>query len=123
MQILTVALGGAMGAVSRFLVGNVVSKALGSAWPYGTFIINIVGCFCMGILMTVIAERQLLPAAWRLFLCVGFLGGFTTFSSFGYEAISLINQGKLLEALGYVGGSVLLGLVAAAIGVCIGRAL
>lgn len=123
MQILTVALGGAMGAVSRFLVGNVVGKALGSAWPYGTFIINIVGCFCMGILMTVIAERQLLHAAWRLFLCVGFLGGFTTFSSFGYEALSLMNQGKLLEALGYVGGSVLLGLVAAAIGVCIGRAL
>lgn len=123
MQILTVALGGAMGAVSRFLVGNIVSKILGSAWPYGTFVINIVGCFCMGVLMTIISERQLLPAAWRLFLCVGFLGGFTTFSSFGYEAVSLMNQGKLLEALGYVGGSVLLGLAAAAIGVHIGRAL
>lgn len=121
MQIITVALGGAMGAVSRFLVGNIVGKALGSAWPYGTFIINIVGCFCMGVLMTVIVERQLLPAAWRLFLCVGFLGGFTTFSSFGYETISLINNGKLLEAFAYVGGSVLLGLLAAAIGVYVGR--
>lgn len=121
MQIITVALGGAMGAVSRFLVGNIVGKALGSAWPYGTFIINIVGCFCMGVLMTVIVERQLLPAAWRLFLCVGFLGGFTTFSSFGYETISLINNGKLLEAIAYVSGSVLLGLLAAAIGVYVGR--
>lgn len=121
MQIITVALGGAMGAVSRFLVGNIAGKALGSAWPYGTFIINIVGCFCMGVLMTVIVERQLLPAAWRLFLCVGFLGGFTTFSSFGYETISLINNGKLLEAFAYVGGSVLLGLLAAAIGVYVGR--
>lgn len=121
MQIITVALGGAMGAVSRFLVGNIVGKALGSAWPYGTFIINIVGCFCMGVLMTVIVERQLLPAAWRLFLCVGFLGGFTTFSSFGYETISLINNRKLLEAIAYVSGSVLLGLLAAAIGVYVGR--
>lgn len=121
MQIITVALGGAMGAVSRFLVGNIVGKALGSAWPYGTFIINIVGCFCMGVLMTVIVERQLLPAAWRLFLCVGFLGGFTTFSSFGYETISLINNGKLVEAFAYVGGSVLLGLLATAIGVYVGR--
>lgn len=121
MQIITVALGGAMGAVSRFLVGNIVGKALGSAWPYGTFIINIVGCFCMGVLMTVIVERQLLPAAWRLFLCVGFLGGFTTFSSFGYETISLINNGKLLEAIAYVSGSVLLGLLATAIGVYVGR--
>ena len=123
MQIITVALGGAMGAVSRFLVGNIVGKALGSAWPYGTFIINIVGCFCMGVLMTVIVERQLLPAAWRFFLCVGFLGGFTTFSSFGYETISLINNGKLLEAIAYVSGSVLLGLLAAAIGVYLGRAI
>ena len=123
MQILTVALGGALGAVSRFCIGNIVSKCLGSALPYGTFLINIVGCFFMGLLMTVIAERQLLPSAWRLFLCVGFLGGFTTFSSFGYETFSLINNGKLLEALGYAGGSVVLGLLAAVIGVYIGRAI
>lgn len=123
MQILTVALGGALGAVSRFCIGNIVSKCLGSALPYGTFLINIVGCFFMGLLMTVIAERQFLPSAWRLFLCVGFLGGFTTFSSFGYETFSLINNGKLLEALGYAGGSVVLGLLAAVIGVYIGRAI
>ena len=123
MQILTVALGGALGAVSRFCIGNIVSKCLGSALPYGTFLINIVGCFFMGLLMTVIAERQLLPSAWRLFLCVGFLGGFTTFSSFGYETFSLINNGKLLEALGYAGCSVVLGLLAAVIGVYIGRAI
>lgn len=123
MQILTVALGGALGAVSRFCIGNIVSKCLGSSLPYGTFLINIVGCFFMGLLMTVIAERQLLPSAWRLFLCVGFLGGFTTFSSFGYETFNLINNGKLLEALGYAGGSVVLGLLAAVIGVYIGRAI
>lgn len=123
MQILLVALGGAMGAVSRFLLGNQVGKAMGSAWPYGTFFINIIGCFCMGVLMTLIVERQLLPAAWRLFLCVGFLGGFTTFSSFGYEAVALFSKGELLGSLGYVIGSTVVGLVAAALGIMMGKAL
>ena len=112
-----------MGAVSRFLVGNAVSKSIGSALPYGTFVINVVGCFAMGLLMTIIVDRELLPAAWRLFLCVGFLGGFTTFSSFGYEALMLLTEGRLFAALVYVGGSVLLGLVAAGAGVLCARVL
>ena len=123
MNLLIIALGGALGAVSRFLLGNGVSRALGSALPYGTFVINIVGCFAMGLLMTIIVDREMLPAAWRLFLCVGFLGGFTTFSSFGYEALMLLTEGKLLAVLAYVGGSVVLGLVAAAAGVLCARAL
>lgn len=123
MNLLIIALGGALGAVSRFLLGNGVSRALGSALPYGTFVINIVGCFAMGLLMTIIVDREMLPAAWRLFLCVGFLGGFTTFSSFGYEALMLLTEGRLLAALAYVGGSVVLGLVAAATGVLCARAV
>lgn len=113
MDVVLVALGGACGAVSRYFLGNIVGRSLGSVFPYGTFIINIVGCFCMGVLMTLIMERQLLPASARLLLCVGFLGGFTTFSSFGIEALSLLTSGRLCAALAYVGGSVLLGLVAA----------
>ena len=123
LNLLIIALGGALGAVSRFLLGNAVSRALGSALPYGTFVINIVGCFAMGLLMTIIVDREMLPAAWRLFLCVGFLGGFTTFSSFGYEALMLLTEGRLLAVLAYVGGSVALGLVAAAAGVLCARAL
>lgn len=123
MNLLLIALGGASGAVSRFMLGNAVSKAIGSALPYGTFVINVVGCFVMGLLMTIIVDRELLPAAWRLFLCVGFLGGFTTFSSFGYEALMLLTEGRLLAALTYVGGSVVLGLAAAAAGVLCARAL
>ena len=123
MNLLIIALGGALGAVSRFLLGNGVSRALGSSLPYGTFVINIVGCFAMGLLMTIIVDREMLPAAWRLFLCVGFLGGFTTFSSFGYEALMLLTEGRLLAVLAYVGGSVVLGLVAAAAGVLCARAL
>ena len=123
LNLLIISLGGALGAVSRFLLGNGVSRALGSALPYGTFVINIVGCFAMGLLMTIIVDREMLPAAWRLFLCVGFLGGFTTFSSFGYEALILLTEGRLLAALAYVGGSVVLGLVAAAAGVLCARAV
>ena len=123
MNLLIIALGGALGAVSRFLLGNGVSRALGSALPYGTFVINIVGCFAMGLLMTIIVDREMLPATWRLFLCVGFLGGFTTFSSFGYEALMLLTEGRLLAVLAYVGGSVVLGLVAAAAGVLCARAV
>ena len=123
LNLLIIALGGALGAVSRFLLGNGVSRALGSALPYGTFVINIVGCFAMGLLMTIIVDREMLPAAWRLFLCVGFLGGFTTFSSFGYEALMLLTEGRMLAALAYAGGSVVLGLVAAAAGVLCARAV
>ena len=123
LNLLIIALGGALGAVSRFLLGNGVSRALGSSLPYGTFVINIVGCFAMGLLMTIIVDREMIPAAWRLFLCVGFLGGFTTFSSFGYEALMLLTEGRMLAALAYAGGSVVLGLVAAAAGVLCARAV
>ena len=123
MNLVIIALGGALGAVSRFLLGNAVSKAMGSALPFGTFVINVAGCFAMGLLMTLIVDRELLPAAWRLFLCVGFLGGFTTFSSFGYETLMLLAEGRLLAVLAYVGGSVGLGLVAAAAGVLCARAV
>lgn len=123
MNVVIIALGGALGAVSRFLMGNAVSKAMGSALPYGTFVINALGCFAMGLLMTLIVDRELLPAVWRLFLCVGFLGGFTTFSSFGYEALMLFAEGRLLAVLAYVGCSVGLGLLAAAAGVLCAKAV
>lgn len=123
MNLVLIALGGALGAVSRFLLGNAVSKAVGSALPYGTFVVNVIGCFAMGLLMTIIVDRELLPASWRLLLCVGLLGGFTTFSSFAYEGLMLLNEGRLLAVLAYVGGSVGLGLVAAAAGVLCARAV
>ena len=121
MSILAIALGGALGAVCRYLLGNAVSKAVGSALPWGTFLINLGGCFAMGLLMTLIVERELLPAAWRLFLCVGLLGGFTTFSSFGYEALMLLLKGNIAAAAGYAGGSVILGMLAAGAGVLAAR--
>jgi len=116
-----VAIGGAMGAVSRYLTGAVVSKGMGNALPYGTFVINILGCLCMGFFMTMINQKGMISQSWRLFLCVGFLGGFTTFSSFGYENLTLFNQGKLLACLSYAGSSVILGILSAALGVVLAR--
>lgn len=118
MEILSVAVGGALGAVCRYLLGNFISRMSGSALPWGTFAINIIGCFCMGLLMTLIV---VLPAAWRLFLCVGLLGGFTTFSSFGYESLMLLTEGNIAAAAAYSGGSLLLGLLAAGAGVLVGK--
>lgn len=123
MELLSIAAGGALGAVSRFCLGNLISRIIGSALPYGTFVINIVGCFFMGLIMTMIIERGMLATAWRLFLCVGFLGGFTTFSSFGYETLMLLREEKIVAALAYVGGSIILGLMSAALGVAVGKLL
>lgn len=123
MELLSIAAGGALGAVSRFCLGNLISRIIGSALPYGTFVINIVGCFFMGLIMTMIIERGMLATAWRLFLCVGFLGGFTTFSSFGYETLMLLQEEKIVAALAYVGGSIILGLMSAALGVAVGKLL
>lgn len=123
MQVLSVAVGGALGAVSRYFLGNFISRIIGSALPYGTFVINIVGCFFMGLIMTMIIERGMLSVAWRLFLCVGFLGGFTTFSSFGYETLVLLQEERFASAMLYVGGSVFCGLAAATVGVTLARLL
>lgn len=77
----------------------------------------------MGLLMTMIIERGMLSTTWRLFLCVGFLGGFTTFSSFGYETLMLLQEGRYIAVLGYVGGSVILGLLAAGLGVVLAKVI
>lgn len=123
MELISIAVGGALGAVCRYLLGNGITRTVNSTLPWGTFVINIAGCFFMGVLMTLIVERGLLPAAWRLFLCVGLLGGFTTFSSFSYEGLTLLLQGNLAGALAYIGGSTCLGLVAAGVGVLVAKAI
>ena len=121
MEIISVAVGGALGAVCRYLLGNFISRASGSALPWGTFAINIIGCFCMGLLMTLIVERGLLPAAWRLFLCVGLLGGFTTFSTFSNDGLILMKQGFYGLFATYTLLSILLGIFAALGGSIVGR--
>lgn len=121
MTLFYIAVGGAVGAVLRYLTGNAAAKYFNPQLPYGTFIINVAGCFLMGLLMTVIIDKQLLPPVWRLFLCVGVLGGFTTFSSFGYEVYTLISEGNLYGGLLYAAGSVASGILGVAGGVMLAR--
>ncbi len=93
-----VALGGAFGSVLRYLL----SVWLNSAFPYGTLAVNIVGCFAMGLLAGYGAFMGALPEPWRIFLMVGVLGGFTTFSAFSLDVLTLVERGQVAQAAAYV---------------------
>ncbi|WP_322493958.1 fluoride efflux transporter CrcB [Chloroflexus sp.] len=120
-NVLAIALGAAIGANLRYGIGLWAAQRFGTSWPYGTFIINLLGCLLIGVLLTLAANRLTLSEPVRLMLVTGLLGGFTTFSTFGYESFTLLNAGNWLAAAGYVGGSVVGGLIAVVIGVGLGR--
>jgi len=107
---LFVMLGGALGAVSRFMVGTLVLKAYSAMFPLGTFLINVTGSFLIGILMMLFLNRPAISAHWRLFLVTGILGGYTTFSSFEWETFAALRGGAGVVALLNVLLSVGLGL-------------
>ncbi|TWT22386.1 fluoride efflux transporter CrcB [Luteimonas marina] len=113
-----VGLGGAFGSIARYLLATWTMQAVApQKFPLGTFVVNLAGCLVAGLLAG-LAERWSgwLTADLRLLLFVGVLGGFTTFSAFGLETAQLLRRGEWLVASGYVGGSVLLGLVAVLLG-------
>ena len=100
-----IALGGASGAVSRYLLADWVHRFWAGAFPLGTLVVNMLGSFVIGILYVLIVERQLVHADWRGVLMVGFLGAFTTFSTFSLETIALFEAGHAVQAAGYMVGS------------------
>ena len=110
--LLYVALGGALGSVSRFLLGTwtqTISKSID--FPYGTLAVNLIGCFVIGFLSQLVETRGMFTSEARMLMFIGVLGGFTTFSSFGNETINLLRDGETLSALANVGANVILGLV------------
>jgi CrcB protein len=110
---LLVALGGALGSVLRWLLGNWVHSALpATKFPWGTFAVNALGSFAIGALLGVTLERASVSPAARLLLVTGVLGGFTTFSAYSYETLQLARGGQWPAAVGYSLGSVAVGLVA-----------
>jgi CrcB protein len=119
---LVVGAGGFLGAAARYLVGGLVHRWLPATFPYGTFLINVTGCFAIGVLAA-LAEEGSVPPAARLFLMIGVLGGYTTFSSFGYETFSLIREGSGPAACVNVVGQVVLGMLAVWGGAVVGRSL
>jgi CrcB protein len=124
MILVSVALGGAIGASLRYLTARAAMRLLGPGFPWGTVAVNVVGCFAMGLLAVALMER--FPGAWGRwapFAMTGVLGGFTTFSAFSLDALSLWEKGRALAAALYVGGSVAASIAALGLGLALGRLL
>jgi fluoride exporter len=115
--------GGGIGASARYWLSGAVYKFLPTDFPYGNLIINISGCFLIGLLMTLMEERFISAPSLRIFLTIGILGGFTTFSSFSYETIALFRDAEVFRASVNILVSVLGCLTATAVGMFIGRLL
>jgi CrcB protein len=116
-QIVLVGLGGFLGSSLRFALGGLVHRAApGSLFPWGTLCVNVSGCLAIGFLGGLMELRQVLGPSQRLFLLIGVLGGFTTFSSFAYETLGLLHASEMARALANTGANLLLGLLAAWVG-------
>lgn len=123
MDYLWVGIGGFIGANSRYIVSRIIADRLGSAWPYGTFVINLAGALLIGIIVTTLTERVIADPLWRQLVVIGFLGGFTTFSSYTFDAMTLIQDGEWRASLLYVLSSNILGLLCCYLGIVIARAV
>jgi CrcB protein len=110
--LLIIGSGSFVGGVARFLTSRYIQNSVISAFPYGTFVVNIVGCFLIGLFYGISDRGNLMSAEWRMFLTVGFCGGFTTFSTFANENISLLRDGNFFHFALYTSLSVFLGLMA-----------
>ena len=118
-----VGVGGFLGASARYLVGVLVNRLLPATFPYPTMLINVTGCLAIGFLAVLVEEQLRLGPNTRLFWMIGILGGYTTFSTFGYETVLLMRAGSHAAALVNVAGSVVLGLLAVWAGATIARGL
>jgi CrcB protein len=109
---LLIAAGGALGSIARYWVGSTIAGRLGTRFPYGTFVINLTACVVIGFSLTYLGKRADLSPAWRFFVPVGFIGAYSTFSTFEWETLSTLRSGAFLMAALYAGGSLILGLAA-----------
>jgi fluoride exporter len=116
MNILIIGIGGFVGAVSRYGLALWIGQRWGRVFPLGTFVINVSGSFLIGLLMTLMADRFTVNPQWRLLLVVGFLGAYTTFSTFEYETGALLKDGELTFAMLNIILSVVAGFVALKLG-------
>ncbi len=109
--VLFVGLGSFIGGISRYLVTLFVQNKILSTFPYGTLVVNIIGCFLIGVIYA-LSERGNVSPEWRIFLATGIMGGFTTFSSFSNETVSMLRDAEYLPALSYIALSIIIGLAA-----------
>lgn len=118
---LIIALGGAIGSISRYGAQVFIYRIYPSVFPAGTFLVNLMGCLLIGIFYGLSEKGNLLTPEWRLFLTTGFCGGFTTFSTFAYENVDLIRSSDFLYTGLYIAGSVVLGIAAVFLGILLIR--
>lgn len=123
MTWILIAVGGAAGAMSRYAVDTLVTERMGSFFPFGTLLINLSGSFILGLLFALAMERGVLSPEIRPPLIIGFLGAYTTFSTWMLQSWALIEQGAWISAGVNLVGSVVLGLVAVVAGLALGRAI
>jgi CrcB protein len=109
---LLIALGGALGSIARFWVGSTIAGRMGIKFPYGTLIVNITACIIIGFSLTYLGRRADLSPAWRFLIPIGFIGAYSTFSTYEWETLSTLRSGAFLLAAFYAGGSFILGLIA-----------
>ena len=121
MTWILIALGGAGGAVTRFALDSWISSRFSSEFPLGTLVINVSGSFVLGLLFALTMERAILPAEIRPPVMIGFIGAYTTFSTWMLESWRLVEDGAWAAAALNLGGSVVLGLAAVILGMAVGR--
>jgi CrcB protein len=122
-EVLSLAVAGAAGTLSRWAISGWTYRLLGERFPYGTLAVNVIGCFLLGFLMHVALTTEIVPTDWRAPLTVGFLGAFTTFSTFSYETMRYLEDSAWWPALANVGANLVLGLAAVFIGLLSARML
>jgi len=121
LETLIVGLGGFFGAITRYLISNFLSKPNQSAFPLSTFFVNVSGCFILGLFLSLTTKTPHIDPKLKLLFTVGFVGSYTTFSTFGYETATLIKNGKLIFAIVNVAASVLVGIVSFLGGTILGQ--
>jgi fluoride exporter len=113
---LFIAAGGAVGSILRYWVGSAISGRMGTRFPYGTLVINLTACIIIGFTLTYFGKRADLSPAWRFLVPIGFIGAYSTFSTYEWETLSTMRSGAFLLASLYAVGSLILGLAATWLG-------
>jgi CrcB protein len=113
---LLIALGGALGSIARYWVGSTIAGRLGTRFPFGTFVINLTACLIIGFSLTYLGKRVELSPAWRFFLPIGFIGAYSTFSTYEWETLTTLRSGAFAMAALYALGSLIAGLAAVWLG-------
>jgi CrcB protein len=117
LKLFLIALFGAIGTLARYGLQGLVQTRMGTTFPYGTLLINLSGCLLLGFLGQLTLNRMVISSELRIAIAVGFFGGYTTFSSFGWETAKMLEDGEWLRATTYVGASVIAGLLLSVAGI------